>query len=44
MKTQSNPSEKIETRNVRNQILGLYIIFITALMVTYSIVTASQVL
>lgn len=41
MKTQSNSSE---TQNGRNQILGLYIICITALIVTYSVVTAIQVL
>jgi hypothetical protein len=44
MKTQSKTTRKSETRNRYNQLLGVYILFISAITVTYSIVTAAQVL
>ena len=44
MKTQEITLNKLETRQKRNYILGLYIVFITTLTITFTLVTAIKYL
>ena len=44
MKTQERIISKQESRQQRNQLLAIYVAFITTLVISYSVVTALTVL